>query len=158
MVQGRAASTYALCKRSGYSLNGSVHQLSIFLFFFRPVKVCCFDGNPGCGQPERRNAEKRADALPAVSGASGCNAVPGACGKESIRPGDSISQPGVPLQTKHSDIKRTLPPLGERLQRLFSIRGRMVSQTERLPINDAFSLRFPVRQECASRPSGLNFP
>jgi len=26
-------------------LNGSVHQLSIFLFFFRPVKVCCFDGN-----------------------------------------------------------------------------------------------------------------
>jgi magnesium transporter len=45
MVQGRAASTYALCKRSGYSLNGSVHQLSIFLFFFRPVKVCCFDGN-----------------------------------------------------------------------------------------------------------------
>lgn len=26
-------------------MNGSVHQLSIFLFFFRPVKVCCFDGN-----------------------------------------------------------------------------------------------------------------
>ena len=25
---------------------------------------------------------------------------------------------GVPLRTKHSDIKRTLPPLGERLQRL----------------------------------------
>lgn len=23
---------------------------------------------------------------------------------------------------------------------------------------DAFSLHFPVRQECASRPSGLNFP
>ena len=27
-------------------------------------------------------------------------------------------KPGVPLRTKHSDIKRTLPPLGERLQRL----------------------------------------
>ena len=28
-------------------------------------------------------------------------------------------QPGVPLRTNHSDIKkRTLPPLGERLQRL----------------------------------------
>lgn len=26
MVQGRAASTYALCKRSGYSLNGSVRK------------------------------------------------------------------------------------------------------------------------------------
>ena len=52
------------------------------------------DRHPGCGQPERRNAEKRADALPAVSGASGCNAVPGACGKESIWPGNPISQPG----------------------------------------------------------------
>ena len=27
-------------------------------------------------------------------------------------------KPGVPLRTKHSDIKRTLRPLGERLQRL----------------------------------------
>ena len=52
------------------------------------------DRHPGCGQPERRNAEKRADALPAVSSASGCNAVPGACGKESIWPGNPISQPG----------------------------------------------------------------
>ena len=29
MVQGRAASTYALCKRSGYSLNGSVTSATI---------------------------------------------------------------------------------------------------------------------------------
>lgn len=32
-------------------------------------------------------------------------------------------KPGVPLRTKHSEIKRTLPPLGERLQRPFGIRG-----------------------------------
>ena len=44
-------------------------------------------------------------------------------------------KPGVPLQTKHSNIKRTLLPLGERLQRLFRIRGRMICQTERLPTN-----------------------
>ena len=65
-------------------------------------------------------------------------------------------KPGVPLRTKYSDIKRTLPPLGKRLQRLFGIRGRMICQIGRLPTNAmSFSLRLSVRQECASRPSGL---
>lgn len=45
VVQGRETSTYDLCRRSGDSRNGSVHQLMILLFSFRPVKVCCFDGN-----------------------------------------------------------------------------------------------------------------
>ena len=48
---------------------------------------------------------------------------------------DPVISPEFPLQTKHSDIKRTLPPLGERLQRPFGIRGRMICQTERLPMN-----------------------
>ena len=48
---------------------------------------------------------------------------------------DPVISPEFPLQTKHSEIKRTLPPLGERLQRLFGIRGRMICQTERLPTN-----------------------
>ena len=72
---------------------------------------------------------------------------------------DPVISPEFPCEQKHSNIKRTLPPLGERLQRLFGIRGRVICQTERLPNEcDAFSLHFPVRQECASRPSGLNFP
>ena len=44
-------------------------------------------------------------------------------------------KPRVPLRTKHSDTKRTLPPLGERLQRLFGIRGRMICQTKRFSAN-----------------------
>ena len=51
-----------------------------------------YDRDPGCRQPECRNAGEGTDALPAVPGASGCKAVPGACGKESIWPGDPISQ------------------------------------------------------------------
>ena len=46
-----------------------------------------------------------------------------------------VISPEFPLRTKHSDIKRTLPPLGKRLQRLFGIRGRMICQTKRLPTN-----------------------
>ena len=54
-------------------------------------------------------------------------------------------KPRVPLRTKHSDTKRTLPPLGKRLQRLFGIRGRMICQTKRLPTNPNlpnWSIRF----------------
>ena len=39
------------------------------------------------------------------------------------------------LQLLCASCTRTLPPLGERLQRPFGIRGRMVCQTERLSTN-----------------------
>ena len=80
---------------------------------------------------------------------------------------DNISVLKEQLKSKKTALKVAIlghcGTVGEHLdfpEQLYQAYQRANGLSERTAPNecDAFSLRFPVRQECASRPSGLNSP
>ena len=71
----------------------------------------------------------------------------------------AVISPEFPLRTKHSDIKKDAAASGWEVAASFlHHRANGLSDWTAPNECDAFSLRLSVRQECASRPSGLNFP